>query len=122
MYSSCARLAHDLIKRSNTFKYLQPPIHAQREHPLVHGRITNIDRSHILHDEFSERRRDEHDLVESLPSFEPSAAARLAALALEERKLTDRRVEGEIIQVGCGFGGRAGAGASSRSRSDSAVR
>src|SRR5206468_8551310 len=106
--SSGGRLAYHLLHRRNPLDHLHPRVHAEREHSLFDRTIADLGGAGVHDDHPANLRTHRHHLVYALASLQPRAAARIAASALEEAELSDRRIERQVLQDRRGFLRRLG--------------
>src|SRR5687768_13760189 len=107
---SYAGLTDHLLERGNPLEHLEPPVHAQGEHPVGDRGVADLGRTDVHEDLLAQVGGHEHDLVDALTTLEPTGAL-IAAAATEERQLADPRVETEILEVRRRFLARTGLGA-----------
>src|SRR5438094_797422 len=109
---SRACLANHLVDRGQALHYLEPAVHAEREHPLGNGGSLNFRNRRALHDEAAQLRRHVHHFIKSLSAFQSAALALLASLAAKDWKIADARVEGHLrdCRLSGGHGARLGVG------------
>src|SRR4029450_13010622 len=86
-------LANYLLQRRDSLQHLEPAVHAQRQHAILDGGVADLASADVLKNQTSQSGCHRHHFVQALTSLQSGAAAQVAALALEERKLADRGVE-----------------------------
>ncbi len=98
----CRGLADYLIERCDALQYLQPAIHAERQHSLFDGRLLDLGGARALHDQLSEFWGHVQDLVQPLTTTEPRSVTLLASLTAKNREVFHLGVEGDLVHVRLG--------------------
>src|SRR6185295_14756147 len=93
---SCARLSNHLFDRGNSLQHLHPRVHAQREHALLDGTVTDLGGARVHDDQPANLLTHRHHLVHALAPLEARSSTGVAPRALEEAELTDRGVERRV--------------------------
>src|SRR6266545_2537133 len=69
----------DFVQRGDALLDLDHPVHAQRQHPVLHGDFAQLFGRGALQDAAPERARAQHHLVQPLPALVARAGAGVAA-------------------------------------------